>query len=288
MPALPDLSGVFGAHRPRLQALTFRMLGSMAEADDAVRDAWLRVSRADADAVDNVGGWLTTVVSRVCLDALRARAARRTDPLDEATHEMVAPAASDQEAQLADAVGLAMLVVLERLTPAECVAFVLHDVFDLPFREVVRVVGRSPEAARQLASRTRRKVRGRSPAAAPPRHRDLAEAFLDAARAGDIAGLLAVLAPDVVLRADAAAVAMGGAAEVHGAPGVAAAFRGCAGGAWAALVDGRVGLVVAPVGRLRLVLQLSVAEGRIAAIDAVADADALARLDLAVLGPASR
>ena len=281
----PPISDAFDAHRPRLQALAFRMLGSLAEADDAVQDAWLRLSRTDAASVDNLGGWLTTVVSRVCLDALRTRAARREEPTGEADLLPAPDQDPEQQAQLADAVGLALLVVLERLAPAERVAFVLHDVFDLPFDEVARVVDRSPAAARQLASRARRRVRGTPPEEVPSlgRRREVAEAFLSAARAGDLAGLVAILDPDVVFHADAAAVAMGGASNVHGAAAVADAFRGRAGGARTALVDGDVGLVVAPGGHLLLVLRLTLAHGRIVGIEAVADASALGEIELGVL-----
>ena len=198
----------FEGQRDHLRAVAYRMLGSLAEAEDAVQDAWLRVSRADAGGIQNLSGWLTTITARVCLDALRARRARREEPIVEGASEPIATAADPaQEAELADSVGLAMLVVLEMLAPAERLAFVLHDMFDVPFEEIAPIAGRSPTAARQLASRARRRVRGGE---VPPgrdldRQREVVEAYLAAARGGDFAALLAVLDPDVVLRADAAA-----------------------------------------------------------------------------------
>jgi RNA polymerase sigma factor (sigma-70 family) len=280
---------LFEANRPHLKAVAYRMLGSQSEAEDAVQEAWLRLSRSDTSAVGNVAGWLTTVVARICLDVLRQRKARREEPLafGETVPEPAAPdAAPDREMMLADSVGLAMLVVLNTLAPAERIAFVLHDMFDLPFEEIGAVIDRSPAAARQLASRARRRVRG-TPAVAERdlgRQRAIVDAFLAASRNGNFAALLAVLDPDVVARADAAAMRLGAAAELRGAAGVAATFveRG-ARAARPVLVDGELGLVVAPGGRLLLVLRLTFAAGRIAAIDAVADRAAIARLELAAL-----
>jgi RNA polymerase sigma-70 factor, ECF subfamily len=282
------LAEQFEAHRDHLQRVAYRMLGSTGEADDAVQEAWLRLSRAEAAGIDNLGGWLTTVVARVCLDTLRSRKSRREEPLEgepqpAAGHERAVD--PEREAELADNVGLALLVVLEALAPAERVAFVLHDMFDLPFEEIAPIVGRSPTAARQLASRARRRVRGsaKTSKADVASHRKVVDAFLAAARSGDMAGLLAVLDPDVVLHADRAAVRLGGIAELSGAEAVAANFKGKAQQARSALVDGALGVVVAPQGRLLLVLNLTFARDRIAAIDVVADPDRLEALDLSTL-----
>lgn len=278
----------FEAHRRHLQRVAYRMLGSPAEADDAVQEAWLRLSRSDVAGIDNLGGWLTTVVARVCLDTLRSRKARREEPLEgepELAAGHVAAGDPERDAELADNVGAALLIVLEALAPAERVAFVLHDMFDLTFEEIAPIVGRSPDAARQLASRARRRVRGPAKDLQPDvaSERRVVDAFLAAARSGDIAGLLAVLDPDVVLNADPAAVRLGGIAELRGAQVVAENFKGKAQLARAALVDGALGVVVAPRGRLLLVLNLVIDEGRITAIDVVADPDRLAALDLSDL-----
>jgi RNA polymerase sigma-70 factor, ECF subfamily len=277
----------FEADRPHLRAVAFRMLGGAAEAEDAVQETWLRLNRAGADGVDNLTGWLTTTLSRVCLDALRARRARREAGVDPATIVDMPSreAPPDAELQLADSVGLAMLVVLEKLAPAERVAFVLHDMFDLPFDVIAPVVGRTTEAARQLASRARRRVRGvdRVDETDRARQRALVEAFLAASRDGDFDGLLAALDPEVAMRSDATATAMGGAAELRGAEAVAAAFRGRARGAIPALVDGAAGLLVVLRGRLRLAVRMSIRDGRIAEIEAIADPDRLRSLDLATL-----
>ncbi len=297
----------FEAHRASLRALAYRMLGSASEADDAVQDAWLRLRRADPSTIANLEGWLTTVVARLCLDALRTRAARREEPLDAPTvgsqHPprpmLVAQRADggdpEHEAQLADAVGLALLVVLDRLAPAERVAFVLHDAFDLPFDAIAEILDRSPAAARQLASRARRRLRG---SAAPgsgarsreerARERRVVEAYLAASRTGDLAALLRVLDPDVVLRADRAAMARGAAGEVRGADAVAQralVYGGRAPFSRMALIDGSVGLVVAPRGRLLCVLALRIEGERIVGIDVIMERERLAQLDLAVLDP---
>ncbi|HYF06716.1 MAG TPA: sigma-70 family RNA polymerase sigma factor [Acetobacteraceae bacterium] len=292
------LEGRFEAERGRLTGIAYRMLGSAAEAEDAVQEAWMKASRAGGTQVGNIAGWLTTIVARICLDMLRARRARREAPEDAAPPEAAnddAPRSDPEaEAMLADSVGLAMLVVLERLTPAEWVAFVLHDLFDLNFDEVARVVERSPEAARQLASRARRRVRGADPdgegegapdaalAADRARRRALVEAFLRASREGDIEGLMAVLDPEVTYRTDAAARALGG-RDLAGAAAVAQAMKGRAQRARVALVDGEVGVVVAPKGRLLLVLHVEIAGGRIASIEALADPGRLSRIDLALI-----
>lgn len=279
----------FEANRGHLRAVAYRMLGSRTEADDAVQEAWLRLNRTDIAGVDNLGGWLTTVVARVCLDMLRSRKSRREEPL-EARPPEPAPDADrgygpEHEMLLADSMGLALLVVLQTLAPAERVAFVLHDMFDLPFEEIAPVVGRSATAARQLASRARRRVRGMNAVPNPDRdrQREVVEAFLAASRGGDFDALLAVLNPDVVLRADTKAAQLGAVAELRGAAAVAATFRGRAQAALPALIDGAVGLLVAPGGRLLLVLRPTIANGKIVAIDAVADPESLGRLDLAVL-----
>jgi RNA polymerase sigma factor (sigma-70 family) len=278
----------FEANQAHLRAVAYRMLGSRTDADDAVQETWLRLSRSDTSDVGNLAGWLTTVVARVCLDMLRSRKSRREEPMDAQLPEPVASTESggpEHEALLADSVGLALLVVLDRLTPAERVAFVLHDMFDLPFEEIAPIVARSPAAARQLASRARRRVQGAptAPEDDPARQREVVDAFLAASRGGDMSALLAVLDPDVVFRADPAAVQMGGTAEVRGAAAVAATFKGRAQAARPALVDGAAGLAVVLQGRLRIALGLTIAGGRIIAIDAIADPEHLRQLDIATL-----
>lgn len=287
----------FEGNRPHLRGVAYRMLGSLAEADDAVQEAWLRLSRSDTGEVENLGGWLTTVVARVCLDMLRSRASRREAPLDALPPHQLASRAGDsdpeQEALLADSVGLALLVVLEKLTPAERLAFVLHDMFALSFDEIAPVVERTPAAARQLASRARRRVHGMgereetapAPAGEVARRREIVDAFLAAARGGDFAALLAVLDPDVVLHSDRAAVPAGVPLEIRGAAAVAKrATRGGARAAQPALVNGAIGVIVAPRGKLLMVLDFTIADGKIVAIDAIADPERVRGLDLAVLG----
>lgn len=277
------LAKTFEANRAHLRAVAYRMLGSLAEADDAVQEAWLRLNIADFDEIENPAAWLTTVVARICLDMLRARKSRREEPLEaHADRPVRTKADPEQEALLAEAVGLALLVVLTRLDPAERIAFVLHDMFALPFEDIAPIVERSVEAARQLASRARRRVRGGDiPAAELPKQRRVVEAFLAASRANDLEALVAVLDPDVVFRGDASAVRMGGPPEIRGAAAVARVFAGRAQAARAAIVDGTLGLVVAPGGRLILVLGLSIANGRITGINAIADRETLERLELA-------
>jgi RNA polymerase sigma-70 factor (ECF subfamily) len=274
------LTNRFEASRDRLQAIAARMLGSSAEADDAVQETWLRASRADVDGVDNVEGWLTTIASRVCLDVLRSRtrAAARAVPSDDGPTPTV-PSPED-DAVLADAIGPALLVVLDALTPAERLAFVLHDLFAVPFDEVAAILQRSPAAVRQLASRARRRVQGADVDADPDRERPVVEAFLAASRSGDFAALVDLLDPDAVFRSDAATVAKGGVPVLVGAGAVAEAFVGRAQAADAAVLDGVLGVVVAPAGRLLLVLEVAVEGGRIVEIDAVADPDRLAALRL--------
>src|SRR5262245_1356082 len=253
----------FEENRGHLRAVAYRMLGSATEADDAVQEAWLRLSRSDADVIENLGGWVTTVVGHVCLDMLRSRTARREETLEAHTTEPVVPreAGSDpeQEALLADSVGLALLVVLDRLTPAERLAFVLHDMFDVPFDEFAPIVGRSATAARQLASRARRRVRGGAVTSQPDlvRKRAVVDAFLAALRGGDLQGLLAVLDPDVLVRADFAGPA-GAPAERRGAAEYARqaiAYAKAARFLRPALVSGDVGVVLAPRGRLMRALR---------------------------------
>jgi RNA polymerase sigma factor (sigma-70 family) len=287
------LADRFEANRTHLRAVAYRMLGSVSEADDAVQEAWLRLSRrSDPDELENLRAWLTTVVARVSLDMLRSRKSRREDPLD--TH-MPEPIVSredgmdpEHEALLADSVGLALQVVLETLTPAERLAFVLHDMFAVPFDEIAPIVDRSPAAARQLASRARRRVQGAAPEPDPDlsRQREVVDAFLAASRGGDFEALLAVLDPDVVLRVDQGALRPGGSRLVRGARSVvgeASRYAHLARFARPALVNGAAGLVVAPAGRPFAVIGFTVARGRIAEMDILADPKRLAELDLTVL-----
>jgi RNA polymerase sigma-70 factor (ECF subfamily) len=279
------LSQKFEANRSHLRAVAYRMLGSRSEVDDAVQEAWLRLSRSDSAGIANLSGWLTTVVARVCLDMLRARKSRREQPMGPDVPEPVENPEHEREADLADSVGTALLVVLETLAPAERLAFVLHDMFAVPFEEIAPIVGRTPAAARQLASRARRRVQG-TPAVPDPdvtRQRKVVDAFLAASRGGDFEALLAVLDPDVVFRADPAAVRMGGQAEIRGAAAVANTFKGRAQAAKPALIDGAVGLAVIFGGRLRIALNLTFTEDRIVAIEAVADPERLGRFDFTVL-----
>ena len=291
-----DLAASFETHRPHLRAVTLRLLGSPAEADDAVQETWLRLARTDVSDVDNLRGWLTTVASRIALSMLRSRGTRAESPLgsglDEAGAEADPEPDPETRALQADALGAALLVVLERLDPAERLAFVLHDLFAVPFGEIATVVERSPAAARQLASRARRRVQGGSAGAEadPARRRAVVEAFLTAAREGDFAGLLAVLDPDVELRADRVAVAAAeanranGAPELaetlHGADAVARVFSGRARGAQPALLDGALGAVYAPGGRVFSAFDIVVVDGRIAVIEMIADPELLAEMDV--------
>jgi RNA polymerase sigma factor (sigma-70 family) len=283
------LAEQFERNRVHLGAVAYRMLGSASEAEDAVQESWLHVSRSGTEGVQNLGGWLTTVVGRVCLDMLRSRKSRREEPvgadLPEFATGHAAGADPEHQAVLADSLGPALLVVLDTLAPAERLAFVLHDIFAVPFDEIAPIVGRSPAATRQLASRARRRVRG--PVAVPDadlgRRREVVGAFLAAARGGDFDALLALLDPDVVLRADDAAVRAGAPGEVRGAVAVAGTFSGRARVAQPALVDGRPGAVWAPGGRPRVVFGYAITAGKITAIDLIADPGQLARLDLAVV-----
>ncbi|MEU4217388.1 sigma-70 family RNA polymerase sigma factor [Actinoplanes sp. NPDC026623] len=276
----------FEPHRPRLRAIAYRMLGSGAEAEDAVQEAWLRLSRTGTDRVDNLPAWLNTVVGRICLDLLRSRTGRREEPLHELGGEPPAgDAGPEQEAMLADSIGTALLVVLDTLTPTERLAFVLHDMFAVSFEEIAVVVGRSPAAARQLASRARRRVRNGSPdgPADASRRRAIVDAFLAASRGGEMATLLQLLDPDVVMRADETAARMGSAGESHGAEVVARFFAGRAQGAVPAEIDGAAGAVVVLDGQTRIALGFVIVGDRIAGVDVVADPAQLGLLELVLL-----
>jgi RNA polymerase sigma factor (sigma-70 family) len=279
----------FEAERPHLRAVAYRLLGRLDEVDDAVQESWLRLSGSDPSRIANLGAWLMTVVARVCLDMLRARHARREESLDASVPQAVTgderAIDPEQEMELADSVGLALLVVLDTLAPAERLAFVLHDIFAVPFDEIAPLVERSEAAARQLASRARRRVRARAPLqdADLAASREVVEAFLTAAREGNFDALLAVLDPDVVLRRDQMSMRAGVPGEIHGAAAVAKQFVGRAQATQPALVNGLVGVVVAPYGRLLGVLDLLIRGGKIAAITAITDPARLRQLHLAVL-----
>jgi RNA polymerase sigma-70 factor (ECF subfamily) len=280
----------FEGNRAHLKAVAYRMLGSSDEADDAVQEAWIRLSRANTSNVANLDGWLTTVVARVCLDMLRSRRSRREDSLDAQAPGSIASSEGEtdpeKEAVLADSIGMAMLVVLDTLAPAERVAFVLHDMFDLPFDEIAPIIGRSSAATRQLASRARRRVQGaETPDAGPGRRREVINAFMAASRGGDLKSLLAVLDPDIVVRADHEAVRLGAKSEVRGAEAVIGTFVVRAGGARPALVNGVPALVWAPGGQPRVVFDFEVRAGRIVRIDLVADRDRLRGFDIEFLAP---
>ena len=285
-----QLAKLFEAHRGHLQSVAYRMLGSAGETEDAVQEAWLRLSRSDAEGINNLQAWLTTVVARVCLDILRSRKSRREESLEAQVIEPIANGQDDanpeQEALMADSVGVALLVILDTLAPAERVAFVLHDVFDLPFDEIASIVGRTPAAARQLASRARKRVRREETThdSELNSHRVVVDAFLSALRAGDFEGLLAVLDPDVVVRLDAAAP--GAPREIRGdenwARGAVAFWR-LARFVQPALVNGAVGLVFAPRGKLSRALNFTIANGKIVEVEIITDRERLGQLDLAVL-----
>ena len=275
----------FEAHRPHLRAVAYRMLGSLSEAEDAVQDAWLDLSRTEPNAINHLGRWLTTVVARVCLDKLRSRSSRREEPFSVAGPDALTARTGGtdpvDEALMADSVGLALMVVLEKLTPAERVAFVLHDIFDLPFDEIAPIVGRSPVATRQLASRARRRVqRSAVPDADVTSQRAMVDAFLAAARDGDIEALVALLDPDAVVRADGVAVRAGASSETRGAAAVAALFATRPFDAQPTLVNDFPGLAWAPGGRLRAVFAFTIRRGTIVAIDLIAAPDHLRRLRL--------
>lgn len=274
----------FESYRAHLQAVAYRLLGSWTEAEDVVQETWLRLHRSDTTQIENLGGWLTTAASRICLDMLRSRKARREDfdgdPASSIQRDAGERHNPEREAVLADSVGLALLVVLNRLSPVERVAFVLHDIFAMPFSELALMVGKSEPAARKLASRARQKVRGTetdSPAGLED-HRKLVDAFLAAAYAGDFGALVEALHPDVVLRDDRES----GVIETRGAAALAGKVAGRAQAAQTALVDGRIGAIVAPGGKLQYVIQFRIEAGRIAEVNLVSDAEHLAELDLKI------
>jgi len=280
----------FEANRSHLRSVAYRMLGSMTDADDAVQETWLRLSRTDTSGVENLTAWLTTVVARVSLDMLRSRGSRREEQMGDDFVERADPADPEQEAVMADSVGLALLVVLDTLAPAERLAFVLHDMFAVPFDEIAPILGRSTAAAKQLASRARRRVQGAAPddgiETDTTRQRAVVEAFLAASRGGDFDALLALLDPDVVLRADSTVVRRprsGLQPEVRGAPAVAGAFVGRAQGTQIAMIDGFVGAVWALGGRPRAVFDFRIANGKIVSIETVGDPERLAQMELEVL-----
>lgn len=282
----------FEENRSHLRAVAYRMLGSASEADDAVQEAWLRLNRSDAAAIENLGGWLTTVVARVCLDMLRSRASRREEPLAPQEYKPAAdpdPASDpEHEALLADSVGLALLVVLERLSPAERIAFVLHDTFDISFDEIAPIVGRSPAATRQLASRARRRVQatGTQGPAELDRQKDVVDAFVAALRAGDVEALIQVLDPEVVVRIDETAGRPGAPREIRGARAWAQGavqFRRFFRSVAPMLLDGAPGLVLAPAGRVTRALRFTIVGGKIAEVEIIADPARLRDLDVRVL-----
>jgi RNA polymerase sigma factor (sigma-70 family) len=282
----------FEENRSHLRAVAYRMLGSLSEAEDAVQEAWLRLSRADTSDVQNLGGCLTSVVARVCLDVLRSRKSRREEALDSQVSEPVVKREGvrdpEQEALLADSVGLVLLVVLDRLSPAERLAFVLHDLFAVSFEEIASITGRTAASARQLASRARRRVQGKAsvPETDLAGHRRVVDAFLAALRAGDVEGLVAVLDPEVVIHVDKNSAASGKETEVRGARDWATQAVTYARGAkfaQTALVDGEVGVILAPRGKLFRALEVKIVDGKIARIDVVGDPARLRELELAVL-----
>ena len=287
-----QLAQFFQTQRPHLKAVAYRMLGSLAEADDAVQEAYLRLNRSDVAEVENLAGWLTTVTGRVCLDVLRARRNHGEEDLEgpagvEAVEATERDAMADPElaAELSDSVGLALLVVMDTLSPAERLSFVLHDMFAVPFEEISPIVGKSPAAVRQLASRARRRVQGQGEEsdADRGRRREVVSAFLKASRGGDFAGLLKLLDPDVVLRGDPTAVAFGATAEVRGADGVAKQFSGRAQAARLALIDGTPSLIWSVAGTPKVVFDFTIVNGRIAAIELLANASLLDELAVEVL-----
>ncbi|ALG12426.1 sigma-70 family RNA polymerase sigma factor [Kibdelosporangium phytohabitans] len=278
---------LFEQDRTRLRAVAYRILGSTAEADDAVQEAWLRANQAGTDDVENLSGWLTTVVARVCLNMLRSRAQRREEPFE---IDVVARDSPEQDAELADSVGLAMLVVLDTLSPVERLAFVLHDMFAMPFDDIAPLIEKSAAATRQLASRARRRVRGAELTPDLARQRAAADAYLAATRGGDFEALMALLAPDVVLRADAMALPTGKPVVIRGADVVAKGAMASAGRALlaeVALVNGSAGLVMGVGGRLAVVLAFTFADGVITGIDVIGDRDRLRATDLSVLSQTS-
>lgn len=284
------LAARFEESRPHLSAVAYRLLGSREEADDAVQESWIKLSRSDPAKVENLTGWLTTIVARVCLDMLRSRKARPEEPagaqIPEPRPDPSQAALPDQQALIADSIGTAMLVILDTLSPPERVAFVLHDIFGVSFEEIAPVIGKTPAASRQLGSRARRRVQGtgHAPPSSNSRQRAIVDAFFAASREGRFGALLALLDPDVVLRGDAAAIAAGKPATISGAQEVAQMFCGRARGAQQALIDGQAGLVWAPGGKPRVVFALHVDGDVITRIDLIADPGHLASLELLILG----
>ena len=296
MPENEWLAQQFEAHRTYLRRVAYQMLGSQSEADDAVQESWLRLSRSNTSDVENLRGWLRTVVARICLDMLRSRKSHGEQPLDAEASEPIEGHQDEynpeHEALLADLVGLALLVMLDALSPAERIAFVLHDLFDISFLEIAPIVGRSPTATRQLASRARRRVRkvGTVPDTEISRQREIVGAFLAASRAGDFDALLALLDPDATFRvgpeivaAWSAATTAGAAGELHGAPAIAEIFKGHAQGAQLALVNGAVGAVYAPSGQLRGVFSFKIRDRKIVEIDVLGDPVSLRKFEIAIL-----
>ncbi|MFJ6323901.1 MULTISPECIES: sigma-70 family RNA polymerase sigma factor [unclassified Rhizobium] len=282
----------FEANRPHLRAVAYRMLGSRTEAEDAVQEAWLRLVRSDTTDVENLSGWLTTVTARICLDLLRARKSRREEPLTihvpepMVVHEAGNGTDPEQDALLADSVGLALLVVLEKLNPAERLAFVLHDMFDVSFDDIAPILGRTTVATRQLASRARRRVQDTpsTTEADLTRQRHVVDAFLTASRIGDMQALLAVLDPEAIFRPDAIAARMGSVGDIHGRTAVAATFNGRAQAACAAVINGAVGAVVVIGGQLRIALRFTLNEDNlVTAVDAIADPEQLRALDVMLI-----
>jgi RNA polymerase sigma factor (sigma-70 family) len=287
------LAKQFEQNREHLRSVAFRMLGSASEADDAVQEGWLRLSKSDTSDVANLGGWLTMVVARVCLDQLRTRASRREEPLDAHAPDLPASAAHTpdpaSEIELADSMSSALYIVLQTLAPAERVAFVLHDMFDVPFDDIAPIVGKTAAAARQLASRARRRVQGAdendvsAPNGARSRQREIVAAFLAASRSGDFDALLALLDPDVALRVDAAVLRFGVVSDARGAQNVAKTFAGRAQGAKLALIDGVAGAVWSAGGEPRLAFKFTTELGAIVAIELVGDPEQLGEMDLELL-----
>ncbi len=284
-----SLAERFESQRGHLRAVAYRMLGSVAEAEDAVQECWLRLAKSDSGDVENLPAWLTTVVSRVCLDMLRSRKSRREEPAPPDFHAVrdhrIDP---ETEAAMAQSAGVALLVVLERLTPPERLAFVLHDLFDVPFEQIASIVERTPEAARQLASRARKRVHGAPTGSADQvkEHRHLVASFLSALQHGDVAGLISLLAPDIVFRADSHSAFGGQAVEVHGAANwapQAVRFSQLARDIYFVLVEGNIGLILAPRGHLQRIVQISIADGKVSGVDVVGDPERLRQVELSVL-----
>ncbi len=283
------LADRFEADRPHLRAVAFRILGNVEDADDALQEAWLRLTTTDAGEIGNLTGWLTTVVSRICLNTLRSRQRHLSDSIDgSATVEALpSPAAvtPEDDAILADSIGEALLIVLDRLTPSERISFVLHDTFAVSYEEIAGVLGKSPEACRQLASRARRRVRiAEDPTSDPQRQREIVQAFLAAAKSGDFQMLLSLLSPDAELVADPAAIAMGAPMRLAGSDAVASRFSGQAKGACTALLDGLAGLVWAQGGTPKVAFDFTVVAGKVTRIEMIADCDVLGEIEIDVLG----